>query len=422
MKLFFALLVMAAAAAADDVANNGAQNYDVDNGDNGDANANGAQNYDVYNGDNGNANAERDSNFYRSGFVNPALNNPLYHNSAQSVLENLGDFKALYVKYENCAWAQYGQDYAERRGEDGEWDGGDDDGGTQILGCGAARGGDEHWYMGRTPCFRAQAAFSLYGIHKDHIGSIGSKCHHATFINSFFTTLGVEALAAPLGVDTTYGNSYCTVYPPSDGGITYDDDANAQEDHHDVMYNFEAFTSAGTGCQRNRFIKDTYGGAFCNGNEKLETTDTLDSFNKALENLDCVQIYDSSSGYYYENDGNQEDNQGAVDFTALDNSVEILKYSIACDVDQYPGSCPDPHGLLRKYSAKLKKALAKADRMNKKPGEIAMNALTGVLLFVSLLLGMTTIRKRRRMASKNDRKKNRKATPPPSSVDNAVVA
>ena len=28
----------------------------------------------------------RDRNFYRPGFVNPALNNPLYHNSAQSKL------------------------------------------------------------------------------------------------------------------------------------------------------------------------------------------------------------------------------------------------------------------------------------------------------------------------------------------------
>ena len=32
------------------------------------------------------ANSIRDRNFCRPGFVNPALNNPLYHNSAQSKL------------------------------------------------------------------------------------------------------------------------------------------------------------------------------------------------------------------------------------------------------------------------------------------------------------------------------------------------
>ena len=37
---------------------------------------------------------------------------------------------------------------------------------------------------------------------------------------------------------------------------------------------------------------------------------------------------------------------------------------------------------------------------NKDPGEMAMNTLTGVLFFVSLLLGATIIRKRRRLAKK----------------------
>ena len=190
---------MAAAVAADD-ANGGddanAGNY-ADAGD------------DAYAGDDANAKQSwgsiRDSSFYRPGFLNPALKDPLFHKSAKSVLEDLDNFKALYIKYENCAWSLYGQPYAEKRG--GE-DVGVEDGGA-FLGCGAGDGGDEYWYMGRTPCFRAQAAFSLYGIPKDHmdISLSGSKCHKATFINSFFTTLGVEALAVPLGVDTTYGNS-----------------------------------------------------------------------------------------------------------------------------------------------------------------------------------------------------------------------
>ena len=57
---------------------------------------------------------------------------------------------------------------------------------------------------------------------------------------------------------------------------------------------------------------------------------------------------------------------------------------------------------------------------NKNPGEMAMNTLTGVLFFVSLLLGATIIRKRRRLAKKG-LKKNLKSTPPPPSADNASV-
>ena len=398
MKLIFGLLAMAAAAAGDD------------------ANANANSKWSL-------GTSIRDSSFYRPGFVNPALNNPLFHNSAQSVLNNLGNFQALYIEYHNCAYATYGQPYAEKRGEDGEW-GGDNDnedgnGNTQILGCGAARGGDDYWYMGRTPCFRPQAAFSLYGIPTDHSGSSsGSKCHKATYINSFFTTMGPEALAAPLGVDTTYGNSYCTVYPPSDGGVIYDDDANA-EGHHDDKYNFAAFTSSGMGCKHNRFVQDTYGGAFCDGNDYTKTTDTLDSFNKALDNLDCVQIYDSSSGYYDANDDdgedNHDDNEEAVDYTALDNTVEILKYAITCDVDQYPEACPDPFGLKSKYSSKLKSALAKVDIWHKPPGEIAMNAFTGILCFLSLILSVAILRKRRRLARMS------KAPLPPPANDNVSV-
>ena len=375
MKLIFGLLAMAAAAAGDDANTKRSLGTSI-----------------------------RDSTFYRPGFLNPALNNPLFHESAQSVLNNLGNFQALYIEYHNCAYATYGQPYAEKRGGHDEWGGDNDDngGGTQILGCGSADGGDEYWYMGSTACFRAQAAFSLYGVPKDNSGSsIGSKCHKGTYINSFFTTMGPEALAAPLGVDTTYSNSYCTVYPPSDGGVIYDDDAN-KEGHHDTKYNFAAYTSSGMGCKRNRFVTDTYGGAFCDGNDYTKTTDTLDSFNEALDKLDCVQIYDSSSGYYYEDydDGedNHDDNENAVDYTALDNTVEILKYSIACDVGQYPGACPDPHGLLSKYSSKLKSALAKADKWSKNAGEKAMNAFTGIFFFLSLLLGVLIIRKRRRLA------------------------
>ena len=228
--------------------------------------------------------------------------------------------------------------------------------------------------------------------------------------------MGVEALANPLGVDTTYGNSYCTVYPPDDDAAAMNDDADAD---HDDKGNFAAYTSSGTGCQQNRFVTDTYGGANCDGNDYVKTTDTLGSFNKALDNLDCVQIYDSSSGYVYENDdgGDGGDGDGGnVDFTALDNTVEILQYSITCNILQYPDDCPDRYGVLSKYEKNLKEALAKADMWSKGAGEKAMNALTVVLFCVSLLLGATILRKRRRLTGKS-----KVPLPPPAAKDDPSV-
>lgn len=144
----------------------------------------------------------RDNSYYRPGFVNPNLEkHPLYHKNAKNVLENLSRFKALYVKYENCAWAYYGNPYANRYNDEENY-GWDEDG-----------GGDD-------------------------------------------TTMGVEAFAAPLGVDTTYGNAYCTMIPPEDGNVIINDDDD--DYYHDYKYNFQAFTSYGTGCSRGKFVTDAY--------------------------------------------------------------------------------------------------------------------------------------------------------------------
>ena len=125
----------------------------------------------------------------------------------------------------------------------------------------------------------------------------------------------------------------CTAYPPANGEEGYYDDDAGDGPGHVEKYDFAGYTSSGTGCKHNRFVTNTFGGANCDGNDNVKTTDTLSSFNKALDKLDCVQIYDSSSGYNYEDNGdgdgedNHDDNQAAVDFTALDNTVEILKVS-----------------------------------------------------------------------------------------------
>ena len=110
-----------------------------------------------------------------------------------------------------------------------------------------------------------------------------------------------------------------------------------------------------------------------------------------------------------------------MDFTALENTVEILKYSKSCNIHQYPDSCPDPHGLLHKYSANLKSALSKYD-LWKRPGEVVLNVFTGLFFFATFLLVVSILRKRHRLSSKPPKKswlskKTQESTRPPSTAD-----
>jgi hypothetical protein len=63
-------------------------------------------------------------------------------------------------------------------------------------------GGNEHWYMGCTQCFRANVAYSLYGVKTDKDApSSGSACLSPYYINSFFTTAGIESFGDYVGID-----------------------------------------------------------------------------------------------------------------------------------------------------------------------------------------------------------------------------
>ncbi len=67
------------------------------------------------------------------------------------------------------------------------------------YGCGGD-GGDEHWYMGRTQCYRANAAYSLYGV-KSGSTAPSDPCSETQYMNSFFTNFGVVGFAYPLVID-----------------------------------------------------------------------------------------------------------------------------------------------------------------------------------------------------------------------------
>jgi len=77
------------------------------------------------------------------------------------------------------------------------------------------------------------------------------------------------------------------------------------------------------------FTLSTFNGA-CLAQNYLATTDTLDSLNEGLNNMQCVLIYDGSK---------------------TDYATELLSQSVQCSFDR--DNCPDPYGLVRKYEFNL---------------------------------------------------------------------
>jgi hypothetical protein len=74
----------------------------------------------------------------------------------------------ISILSQNDSWSAY------------ESGGADDDGGE----CGVGSD-DTYWYMGRTPCYRANAAYSLYGVLKGSLQTqYNQGCRKGTFINS----------------------------------------------------------------------------------------------------------------------------------------------------------------------------------------------------------------------------------------------
>jgi hypothetical protein len=200
-----------------------------------------------------------------------------------------------------------------------EYGSGDDEG------CGAD-GGDEHWYMGRTQCFRANTAYSLYGV-KSGSTAPSDPCSKKHYMNSFFTTLGVEGFADPLGIDyEDYGGTAECI------AIEGDDDSSLNS------------TSYTTGCSSDgTFVTATFQGLYCSGSYFIASTYNLGSLNEEISELGCYQIHGSS------NNGNDDDDN--------DVAFELLTYSAACSHSQYPNTCPDPHGVKKKRDSRLYKSI-----------------------------------------------------------------
>lgn len=204
--------------------------------------------------------AHQDSNHY-PGFTNPNLKDSHYYADAVNVLQGieLGKFEKLYISFRSCVWSEYGMGGENR--QDNNQDG-------DAVNCGSQNGGDQHWYMGRTACFRANAAFELYGV---LAGSSESGCHKGTFINSFFTRMGPDTVGDAFGLDNTYVNAACINNGGNDDAAG-DDGWGNNENTHNVLANSKD-TSSATGCSSDgKFQVDTFQGSYCDGLHYISTT------------------------------------------------------------------------------------------------------------------------------------------------------
>ena len=140
---------------------------------------------------------------------------------------------------------------------------------------GENRDGDENWYQQRTQQFCANAAFSLYGIPKNHVALPLTHCTRGHYIDSFFTYGGADTLLEAVGkspavyYDDDYqgtSNSECHVLSGGNNYNNYDNNrdlGSGDNNNYDPTYG----TSSTMGCSANgKFAVATFQGQTCDGN------------------------------------------------------------------------------------------------------------------------------------------------------------
>lgn len=248
---------------------------------------------------------------------NPPRVFDMYWKDPSNVLEDLDTFSSLYIQFIGCIWSEYGIDNYDDDGEN--------------------RDGDENWYQGRTTTFRANAAYSLYGIKRGQTRL--NKCSRATYINSFITTMGADTILNVLGRknydDSGYGHAYCYEVDQDNRDRDLASGDNAQNDD-------SISTTMGCSLTGDKFVMSTFQGSYCEGQYFLNTIDNMNAYNKAINKVTCEKIWDYSKGY----------KSGERVETAADT---LLAASSACSNYMYSGHCPDPYGIGKRYKAAIAK-------------------------------------------------------------------
>ena len=240
---------------------------------------------------------------------------------------------------------------------------------------GENRDGDEDWYQGRTLPFRANVAYSLYGVLKGQFRI--NKCSKATYINTFVTFMGADALLNTIGRhglgnddDAGYGNAYCTQMDAYDlygrdrdllGDLFDRDLGSGDNNNNDNLIS----TTMGCAINSDKFVMAAFGNGYCDGNKFLNNTDDMRSYNRAMKNIRCEKIWDQHSTKYI--------------------GDELLRSSNACDSSYYGNRCPDPYGRKKRY-AKMSSGGTSFTDGARRFFLYFVRGLAWILLFAGLLL------------------------------------
>ena len=291
---------------------------------------------------------------------------PSYEHNSLDVLNgiNEGEYEQIYIHYHGCVWS--------------EFDGGD------CGGDGGGEGGDNdaEWYMGKTQCYRANVAYSLYGIRvDDKKRRKNNVCQRRYFINTFFTNNGVENFGDAVGLanggDAT---SECTAQGNDDENANNGD--SAAQNGARMNANAQSYT---TYCNRSRkFVTAQFGGAFCTDTSSLQLLDSLDTLNNELDNVGCLLVYsndgnvnananenaeedeeeeeeqegDENEDQEGEENGDDDEGRRLEDADAQEGNDgglwNLLAYSNVCSALEYPRGCPDPYGAKKRFDVNAK--------------------------------------------------------------------
>jgi hypothetical protein len=220
--------------------------------------------------------------------------------------------------------------------------------------------------LGEKECQRANVAFSLYGIkHSDRsVRQTLGKCSRFTFINSFFTATGfdiytqsIESIKGATVFSTTdaetleylssndNNNGNDNGYPGGLSSMCYSTNNNGNDGG--------SAASFAIGCYRKNFVAKSFEGTYCDG--AANVTNSLNTFNKEMKNVGCVEIYkDSSEDNENEDENANKDNNGQSSSSA---GLALLSASESCSIREYPnGGCPDPYGILASYTSRMEQA------------------------------------------------------------------
>eukprot|EP00536_Pseudo-nitzschia_multiseries_P012321 jgi/Psemu1/290205/fgenesh1_pg.466_\ len=332
--------------------------------------------------------AVKDDEYYRAGMGNPNIDLKMYWADAHNVLQDLDQFSSLYIQYHNCAWTQ------NRNVNSGEEESGS---------------GDEtdYWYMGATPSYAANVAFSLYGSLQ---GESFSGCDENTFINSFTTNQGFEPFADSIYYAGATGSDYSQSYSSQcQGGAGVACDARVG--FVKVSYSKNTCDPAYASDLKEEESKKETQQDSKNENSESSKTDTTDKEQRKLENN-----YGYGYGYGYNN------NNGY--YTYAGTALSILYYSNACFIQNYwdpDGGCPDPYGKLQYYQQNFNKGVRKSMkvdtyvtyRANMQTGKNyvkigAVLFMTAVILFVTEQLMAFRSKKARRAHTGDSLMKSKK--------------